>query len=359
MNNLILLALAASPAAGGLNVNHASTIVGVDYCTWGPNFACYATGWPSCCSEDDATALCPVDLPPCEIIELVADSELYAGPPYCKSPQDFTCYTDGLPACCMEGYPASASCSSETDTSPACDAVITSTSSTNIVSTTPESGAEGFSSSPMESKETTTTSSTMENASGGSSTVAAADSVTTIPLIGSSWVATEFFDGNSMVQVIPGSTITFSVEDGKLSGNAGCNSYFVSVESMTTSSFQTGPDGGMTEMGCEDQDLMSQEDLYFQNFRGDTIEYNILDGGSLELLDGESNIIAHYVPQTISSGSIVVGTSTTVSTSSPESASTTVSTSSPELLMENASPVFVVSTLSMATTSISVCLVIW
>ncbi|KAL9187696.1 hypothetical protein ACHAXT_006074 [Thalassiosira profunda] len=38
---------------------------GESYCTWGPNYTCYETGWPSCCSDDAVE--CPEERPECEI----------------------------------------------------------------------------------------------------------------------------------------------------------------------------------------------------------------------------------------------------------------------------------------------------
>lgn len=140
----------------------------------------------------------------------------------------------------------------------------------------------------------------VENASGERSVKATSDSAVTFAsntIEGTSWVATEYYDGNGMARVLSGSTITLAFEDGALSGNAGCNSYFGSTDNMTTTSFWIGPLAG-TQMACADQDLSSQESLYSQNFHVGTFEYIILHDGLLELRDGgeSDRVIAYFMP---------------------------------------------------------------
>ncbi|EJK72187.1 hypothetical protein THAOC_06304, partial [Thalassiosira oceanica] len=42
------------------------SLVGGDYCVWGPDNECYETGWPSCCGSEDVK--CPEERPGCEIV---------------------------------------------------------------------------------------------------------------------------------------------------------------------------------------------------------------------------------------------------------------------------------------------------
>ena len=48
-----------------LEMSMSMPMLGKSYCTWGPNYTCYETGWPSCCSDDAVE--CPEERPECEI----------------------------------------------------------------------------------------------------------------------------------------------------------------------------------------------------------------------------------------------------------------------------------------------------
>ncbi|KAL7533406.1 hypothetical protein ACHAXR_005210, partial [Thalassiosira sp. AJA248-18] len=121
-------------------------IVGASYCTYSPDYGCYAAGWPICCESEPGS--CPEEQPDCDITTTSTtttftttttttttssfdDGELgpgeeplgppdgtivVPGPSYCQS-SDFTCYSTGLPECCLGDDPTS--CVSVT--SPACD----------------------------------------------------------------------------------------------------------------------------------------------------------------------------------------------------------------------------------------------
>ena len=60
--------------------------LGGDYCTWGPDYECYESGWPSCCASQD----CPDESPLCDetpsttiatTVPVVNDTELSSSPP--------------------------------------------------------------------------------------------------------------------------------------------------------------------------------------------------------------------------------------------------------------------------------------
>ena len=89
-------------------------IPGSSYCTYGPDTACYESGWPSCC--DDAST-CPEERPSCEIgtVATTSSTPVLLGTSYCTYSPDTACYLSGWPSCCGEG---SASCPDE---QPPCD----------------------------------------------------------------------------------------------------------------------------------------------------------------------------------------------------------------------------------------------
>ena len=47
--------------------NGSGALQGSHYCTFAPDYGCYATGWPSCCSY--GSAACPLTRPVCERAE--------------------------------------------------------------------------------------------------------------------------------------------------------------------------------------------------------------------------------------------------------------------------------------------------
>ena len=86
-------------------------LVGTSYCTYAPDYSCYATGWPSCCSVDFTT--CPEERPPCETDEVdqpdngEIDNVNVTEPPlvgtsYCTYAPDYSCYATGWPSCCSD-----------------------------------------------------------------------------------------------------------------------------------------------------------------------------------------------------------------------------------------------------------------
>ncbi len=82
-------------------------------------------------------------------------------------------------------------------------------------------------------------------------------------LAGTSWEVTFYNNGKeAVVSLIIGTTITADFgEDGQLTGNAGCNSYFAPFE--TDDNNITIGLAGMTEMFCgEPEGVMEQEQLY-------------------------------------------------------------------------------------------------
>ena len=132
MKNILLLVLAASPAAGRLHGITTRSLVGGDYCIQGSNTACYASGFPSCCSGDNTTTACPEDPPPCEITQPTTTvPTVLVGQYYCTYGPDPSCYIDGWPSCCNVSDEGPCPI-----TQPSCDVTTTSTTTTFTTTTT-------------------------------------------------------------------------------------------------------------------------------------------------------------------------------------------------------------------------------
>lgn len=95
------------------------------------------------------------------------------------------------------------------------------------------------------------------------------------PLAGTSWMLTSI--GNQ--GVVPGSNVTLSFQDGRASGNAGCNSYggeyqlkgdTLKIEQLVS-----------TLMACADSSMMDQETTYLEFLR---------NAQRFELADGQLQI---------------------------------------------------------------------
>jgi hypothetical protein len=64
--------------------------LGVNYCTYAPNYDCYAEGWPTCCLSN---ATCPTTPDGC-------DTTIVDGSSFCTVAPDYSCYINGWPICC-------------------------------------------------------------------------------------------------------------------------------------------------------------------------------------------------------------------------------------------------------------------
>jgi heat shock protein HslJ len=88
----------------------------------------------------------------------------------------------------------------------------------------------------------------------------------------------------TLVDLVPDSEITAIFQDGRVAGNAGCNSYFGEYE-LEDSTLSMGAIG-MTEMYCAAPGIMEQEYAYLSalalvssyEIRGNTVEMKNADG---------------------------------------------------------------------------------
>ncbi len=115
-----------------------------------------------------------------------------------------------------------------------------------------------------------------------------------LPLIGTRWKAIAYNSGGgAMVGVMDGTMITAVFdEEGKFSGDAGCNSYF-SDYTTDNSSLRIGNELAKTTMDCPDEKVMTQESGYTAALR-DVTTYSINDN-TLELHTADGSLAASYV----------------------------------------------------------------
>ena len=112
-------------------------------------------------------------------------------------------------------------------------------------------------------------------------------------LAGTSWEVISYNNGKeAVVSVIIGTQITADFgEDGQLTGNSGCNSYFASYET-DEDAITIGP-VGMTEMACmEPEGVMEQEQLYLAAL-GMADVYHI-EADSLQFRTTEGSTVANF-----------------------------------------------------------------
>ena len=121
--------------------------------------------------------------------------------------------------------------------------------------------------------------------------------------IGPTWTAVEYYNGEEqqLDEPISGTSVTLTFDImGDMRGETGCNSYFGRYKDLTSSSFTIDGAIAQTLIGC-DGDLGMQEYTYLNNWYSNdpssttTINWSILEDGSLELKNRETNtVIALY-----------------------------------------------------------------
>ena len=104
------------------------------------------------------------------------------------------------------------------------------------------------------------------------------------PLVGTNWTLESFHSGDSVSSVLAGTTLTavFS-EDGRVSGSAGCNSYFAHYNSTEISLTISGI--GSTKMYCGASGVMQQESTYL-SLLGQVASFTI-EGNHLSVSDAK------------------------------------------------------------------------
>jgi heat shock protein HslJ len=112
-------------------------------------------------------------------------------------------------------------------------------------------------------------------------------------LAGTSWEVISYNNGKeAVVSVIIDTTLTADFgEDGQLTGNAGCNSYFASYET-DENKITIGP-AGMTEMFCGDPEgVMEQEQLYLAALG--TADVYRIEADRMEMRTAEGSMVANF-----------------------------------------------------------------
>lgn len=107
------------------------------------------------------------------------------------------------------------------------------------------------------------------------------------------WTLVSFGDPDQPRLILPGSeiTISFDLDEGKVSGSAGCNHYFAGFDlGDDTIRFSA---AGSTMMACAEAERMEQEQ-HFLAALGESERYEIVDG-QLQITDAGGNILT-FVP---------------------------------------------------------------
>jgi len=113
----------------------------------------------------------------------------------------------------------------------------------------------------------------------------------TASLEGTNWVLDSYLNSEGVLAgLLPDTQISAKFQDGQVSGNAGCNSYFGSYE-LGDGSLEIGM-LGMTEMYCFPEEVMDQEGQYLADL-GRAASYK-LEGDRLEIADAEGNTMLTY-----------------------------------------------------------------
>lgn len=75
----------------------------------------------------------------------------------------------------------------------------------------------------------------------------------------------------------------FGIDDTKIYGNTGCNSYFTDFKRVDSENIEVSTNGGATKMMC-DRDSMAFESAFLQNLVG---KFNVMESNDLVSLKGE------------------------------------------------------------------------
>ncbi len=110
-------------------------------------------------------------------------------------------------------------------------------------------------------------------------------------LTGTSWQLTAYSNGSAMVSVLANTQITASFDGERITGSAGCNSYFAAFET-DGSQLTVGP-AGSTEMFCgQPEGVMEQEMAYLQALQA-AASYQV-EGRTLTLLAEDGTRLALF-----------------------------------------------------------------
>ncbi len=120
-------------------------------------------------------------------------------------------------------------------------------------------------------------------------------------LVGPVWIATDFYDGQSLAPVatvgVSRPTLQFD-DDGGYTGFTGCNSFFASYSDLTDTTIHFDDIRGMTRAGCGSDQLEQQENAFYKLFDNlGTTEYIIqpgTDGKGLELSNQGDGVVARF-----------------------------------------------------------------
>lgn len=128
------------------------------------------------------------------------------------------------------------------------------------------------------------------------------------PLVGTDWELQWYNDGDAIVSVIAGTTVTAVFTEDGFGGSAGCNHYFgtyaVDGAKMTVGTI------GSTEMYCENPGVMEQESTYL-GLLGTVASFTI-EGEELTLLDANGTKVLMFAKAVPPEPKPLVGTNWTL-----------------------------------------------
>lgn len=110
-------------------------------------------------------------------------------------------------------------------------------------------------------------------------------------LEGTDWQLDTFINGESASSLLSGTQITARLEDGKISGSAGCNSYFAEY-TLNGARLSFGPVAA-TKMFCNDPAGVMEQEAAFLTTLGKVASFRIT-GNQLELLDGDGMALLYF-----------------------------------------------------------------
>jgi polar amino acid transport system substrate-binding protein len=118
---------------------------------------------------------------------------------------------------------------------------------------------------------------------------------TGLPLVGTNWQLTDYWDGQgAVVATLPGTTVTAVFgADSQLSGSGGCNNYNATYHLLTVPNAITiGTPTSANMMCATPEGIMEQEQIYLSNLP--TVTGYQITGNILELRDGNGRVVLWF-----------------------------------------------------------------
>ncbi|MBU7036395.1 MAG: META domain-containing protein [Theionarchaea archaeon] len=109
-----------------------------------------------------------------------------------------------------------------------------------------------------------------------------------ISLEGNIWILDSYRTETGLVTVLRDTRITAQFQDGRITGDAGCNSYF-SEYTANKGHIEFGP-VGVTEMYCSEPEGVMEQELDFLQVL-ESVEGYVIVSATLELTDAHGDVV--------------------------------------------------------------------